>query len=253
MIYNKGNTMVKKDIRYKSELKSYYCYPNENTLEYLPTFINRIEEPPLRMLLSLITCCGYRVCEALNSFIYKEGDRWIVQAPMEKKKRFTKHIMNERGFLGESHLNMLLKDNPKLWKNNELKFIFPNNDTSWMADKISEDPFHPRWIFGENVVWTKYKTYYAHLHEYDPFEVKYRTNRYQMFSTTKHIPSFHFFRKGFCAQACRMKTFRNIVELTQYIGWDKLDMAMYYVADYGQGDEQQAVKLFDSSKFHYED
>jgi len=241
---------MKRVYRYKSEYKSYYCYPNSNTLDYIPEFINNIGEEKLRQVLSLITCCGYRIGEALNSYVYMNDGKLIVQAPMEKKKRRTKHVMPEHGFLGERYLNAKLKDN-NLWKSNELKHIFPDVKMGWLDGYLSEDRLKPNWIFSEG--WNSYKMFYAELHKYPPFEVKYILSEYQIPTTIEHIPSYHFFRKSFCAQAIRTKTFRNIVELTKYIGWERLDMAMFYVKDYGEGNEKEALDLFNSSKFHYED
>jgi len=234
-----------------NEMRSYYCYPNINTLNFLPAFINSVEEDKLRKILGLISCCGYRIGEAMNSFVYKNEDRLIIQAPMEKKKKFTGHTMLFRGFLGEATLKFELKNNPKLWKMNELKFPFKDIDVSWLWDNLSQNQEHPEFLF--NGKWSSYKTFYASLHKYPPFELKYRKNKYQLYTTTEYTPSFHFFRKCFCAEAIRKHTFKNIVELTQYIGWEKLDMAMFYVQDYGEGDEQRAIKTFDSNKFHYED
>lgn len=242
---------MSKTYRYKSQYRSYYCYPNTNTLEYIPEFINGIKEEKLRQVLSLITCCGYRIGEALNSYVYKIDGKLVVQAPMEKKRKHTKFVMPDNAFLGESFLNAKLKDN-RLWKNNELKHIFPDVKMGWLDEFISEDRLNPKWIFAEGG-WNDYKTFYAHLHEYPPFEVKYILSEYQIPTTVEYIPSFHFFRKSFCAQAIRTKEFRNIVELTKYIGWEKLDMAMFYVKDYGEGNEKEALDLFHSSRFHYED
>ena len=241
--------------KYKSELKSYYCYPNENTLDYLPYFVNNIKQDKLRELLSLIMMCGYRVGEALNSYIYKQDNRIIVQAPMEKKRKFTKHVMPGRGFLGATYLNPLLGER-KLWKNNVLQLhLFPEMKKGWLDNYITTDRSDPNWIFQSTAknAWNGYKTYYKALHNYPPFEVKYILSEYQIPSTVDYIPSFHFFRKCFCAEATRTKTFKNIVELTKYVGWEKLDMAMFYIKDYGKGDERDALNMFNSSKFHYED
>lgn len=247
---------IKKVIKYRSELKSYYCYPNLNTLDYIPTFVNNVQEERLRQVLSLICWSGYRVGEALNAFVFRNEGRWIIQAPMEKKKSFTKHIMNERSCLGKNVLDTELKTNHNLWKQDELKFkVFPEINRGWINDYITTDLEHPQWIFaGKDYKHrTKYKTIYKWLHEYEPYEIKYRTNPHQLFTTREYTPALHFFRKCFCAQACRKNTFGNIVGLTKALHWSKLDMAMYYVSDYGNNDEAAAVKLFDSSKFHYED
>jgi hypothetical protein len=227
------------------QLISQRCYPTEKVLDEMPEFIEKIPDEKLKQVLKIILCSGLRIGEALNSFVYlNDENKRVIQFPIEKKYRITKHKMNKRGFLGASYLEAYLKiRKPNIWSSKKMYNPF-ELDMGWIGDETSEDSFHPTWLFEK----CNYRGLFKELKytSLPKLKVIYYKDLDNLMDpiTVEFLPSFHFYRKCACAQFIRTGMF-NVVTLAQYIHWADLKQSMTYVKDFGAIKDSNELKEFE--------
>jgi len=193
-------------------------------------------------MLTIILCTGARACEALNGFVYYNDENKIIfQSPIEKKFRITgwKRPVGKRAFLGKDYLESFL-DKP-IWKSRIMANAF-KLDVGWLNEEISEDAFHPEWMF--KGVW--YINMYRELKKVSKMKVKYSLDRHDLMEGIKleYPVSFHWFRKAFCAQVIRTNMM-SVTELARYIKWESLDMSMQYLKETDNARYNEYMKFRD--------
>lgn len=176
----------------------------------------------LKKALKLILSSGFRICEVLNSYIYKEGNVYIIRGLNEKKTPLTKFRMFKRGFLGEAFLMRNLTQK-HLWKSVPLLNLF-NLDMSWVEQDCSESFTNPHWIFRD---FSYHRLYYAlKKSQKIEMEVYYVPSKYDVPVSTQYIPSFHFYRKAFAVKL--KEVMPDPVDRVNYMRWEKLDQILQY-------------------------
>lgn len=237
--------MEEESIKVESaKLISQRCYPSKNTLANMPLFVKSIEQEDLRHVVTTILCCGFRIGEVMNSFIFKDHGRIIIQSPIEKKFNFTKHKMPSRGFLGETYLNSRLTDY-NFWKSVDLKAPWGKEmEVGWINDYLSDDAFTPTYLFPKADYWELYHE----LKKYSKMELLYFRGKYMNPITLSYNPGFHYLRKAFIAQSINKELFKTTSELVSYIKWEHMDQILFYHKYYYEGDTKGATEVMFGSK-----
>jgi len=232
----------KKNVEVVSKIRTYSnrCYPTLQNLIGMKTFVDGIQHATLRNLITTILCTGARVCEAINGYCFfddfeAEKRKILFKCPIEKKFNITKWKRPEgkMEFLGSRYLEAQLNNN--IWKTRRMINIF-DLDVGWFTDNTSDDAFTPNWLFKG----VRYKDMYAELKKIKKMKVKYYDdNKYDLGEAhyISYMPSFHFFRKSFCAELIR-KNKMNVTQLARYIKWESLDMSMKYLKEVDEENER---------------
>jgi len=229
-IFHKGGKMEIEGIKIKSQR----LLPSQESLEEIKEIVEEIKDEQLKRCLTLICCSGFRIGEAINSYLYIDSGKIYVRGILEKKTNFTGIAFCEirRGFLGREFLLNNLT-NPKFWKSVPLMNVF-DLDISCLVDYINSDIFHVEKFVLEN---TTYKTLYKKLKkETKEFtrKVYVRLGKYEEKAVVSFVkPSFHFYRKAFVVKAS--KVMQNPFDVINYIKWDNVNQILhYYNATYQQ-------------------
>jgi hypothetical protein len=221
------------------------CYPTPECLQNMKKMVESVEDETTRNILKLSLCTGFRIVETLNSFCYyDENGRMVVQAPMEKMFRYTKHKSPKRGFWGTNYLNYRVGHDDKLWKNVLWKNPF-DLDMDWIHPYISPSALEPVWIFKNK----QYHGEYMKLKKaFEEFEVYYFRSRHLFPTKVRYVPSWHFFRKSFVAGLVYKKVFADGFEIVNFLHWGNPSMILQYFKIYREGDMAGANEMIHNMK-----
>jgi len=216
------------------------CYPTVECLQNMGKMVESVEDETTRNLLKLSLCTGSRIVETINSFCYYNDDgKMVVQAPMEKMYRTTKHKSPKRGFWGTNYLNYRVGHDDKLWKNVIWQNPF-NLNMDWIHPYISDNALSPIWIFKGK----EYHGEYMKLKKaMDEFEVYYFRSRHLFPIKVKFIPSWHFYRKTTVAGLVWKKIFDDGLEIVNWMHWGNPAMILQYFKIYRENNLQGANEL----------
>ena len=220
-------------------ITSQRCYPDFETLDRIPTLLNTIDSQTVKNILSIILCSGFRVVEALNSFVYMDNDgRMVIQAPMEKS---IFHKSPKRGFWGTNYLNYRLGHDDKIWKS--VRMLNPFNlDMDWLHGLVSDSALEPHWLFkGVN-----YFGEYNNIKKMPEFEVFYFRSRHLLPIKVKYTPAFHFYRKTFVSGAIYKKLFKENLDIVNYMHWGNPAMILAYFKLYAERNVSAANEMINS-------
>lgn len=207
-------------------LISQRAFPSKKNVDTYVEMVEGIKDSNLRKVLKLILCSGFRIGEALNSYLYRdEMGRVIVRGVAEKKFRVTRNRMFKRGFLGKPFLNRNLSRS--IWKEVVFLNIF-NLDVDELMDEVSEDFTTPRWLFEDETYSRLYRTLKNGGTE--PLATTYYVSRLERPKDVDFIPSFHFYRKLFSAEL--NNHVKDAFELLDYMKWESIGVASQYVKTY---------------------
>jgi len=226
------------------KLISQKCFPDFNTLNHVPELLETVENESVKNILKLDLCCGFRIVELMNSFIYYgDNGKLIIQGPMEKSK-ISKHKSPRRGFWGTNYLNYKLGHNDEIWKSVELMNPF-NLNMDWLHPYISPSALEPIWPFKGKM----YHGEYMELKKMPEFEVFYFRSRHLLpLSGIKYIPGFHWYRKLFCAGAVDKQLFKDSLDLVNYMHWGNPAMVLSYFRLYHTRDIVGANEMIHNMK-----
>jgi hypothetical protein len=226
------------------KLISQKSYPTFECLDRMPQLLNSIENETVRHILSITLGSGFRVVEALNSFVYiDEEGRMVIQGPMEKMYHQTKHKSPKRGFWGVQYLNYRVGNDDKLWKS--VRMLNPFKlDMDWLHDYVSDSPLEPKWLFKG----TNYFGEYNNLKKMPEFEVFYFRSRHLLPVKMMMVPGFHYYRKTFVAGAIYKKLFKENLDIVNYMHWGNPAMILAYFKLYAERDVSAANEMINDMK-----
>ena len=235
----------------KTGMISQKAFPTWDLLEDMPTIIEEIPNNTIRNLLKLNLCCGYRIGELLNSYIFFDGDdkeNILIRSVVEKKKdnknfklvngkkRFDAlHVMQSRGFLGKEYLDYNVKQ--KIWKSNKIINCF-GLKMGWLGEYMSPSIYEPNYMFKYS-----YGGIYKLLKKHLPkMEVFYFQNMRLEEPVKVHMtPSFHFFRKAFCSRL--VDYFPNSMDVVSYMKWGNVNQMLFYYKLYHDKDYSNGMEF----------
>lgn len=185
---------------------SSFFYPSKRYYEEYKRQIENINHDRLRVLIKIEACCGYRIGEVLNSYLFEiEGDNNIyIRSPAFKtsilrklKIKFSGIHKHQTNFIGKDQLSGLLRlhsNKAPIFKSNSLK-----NFLGLDLDEIKEyttDFANPKWFLAEKLKIRNYNTAYKLIKkELSPLPVFVKLSDFEEPVLKWETPSFHFFRK----------------------------------------------------------
>lgn len=232
------NTMNEENELKIQKLSSFY-FPNLNFLKEVRNAIEQISEDRIRKLVKITCCCGYRIGEILNSYLYQSPENEIYIRSIILKNyharilgiKYVNKIKHETDFLGEQTLNSLhaLHTNKTpLFKSNILKNLL-KLDLSEIDDLISESVLQPRYLAQLLNIKTYSLAYHLLKTHMQPIPIKLKLSDFEDAVNDVGVPAFHFFRKLYATLYYHQTN--NFVETVTEMRWKNLSVLLKYVKE----------------------
>lgn len=234
---------IKNSMEENNELKihklSSFYIPDLGYLNEVREAIEQISEDRIRKLVKITCCCGYRIGEILNSYLYQSTQNEIYIRSIILKNyharvlgiKYVNRIKHETDFLGEQTLNSLHKlhtNKTPLFKSNALKNLL-RLDLSEIEDLISENVLQPKYLAQQLKIRT-YGLAYRLLKSYmPPIPLKLKMSDYEDAIKEVGVPAFHFFRKLYATLYYHQTN--NFVETVTEMRWRNLSVLLKYVKE----------------------